>query len=435
MKMVDRKEREPGWDGKKRWLIDYRDQDGKRKTPGFETKAARDREFTRLHKLKERGWHPSAEADHITFGVALDRWLEEGGVKFDMRAKREDKFEASTLSLYTRAANLHVRPAVGHLTLAALAKNPQPLQKLLDKFARHTRTPELLKSIINGTIEFAFKREHWLTHNFLLDHELIVPQRKRKTKKPLTLEQRQALMQAIRDRRPQEKRYMYEYRQFFFALGLSPGFMRRGEMAALHWEDFRDGQIHVHRTVSPEHTRKTGQVFKDTTKTDRDRWVPQSDTIRQAMKPIWIRQGQPTEGLIMKGHTGKHIYGQIRDMFLFTMRKAGLTIDNGTATGIGIISLHGLRSLGESMHLKDGALYKDVARWAGHSEETLRKHYEAILDDDDRSSRVAGVIDGQLQQLMLPSPEKPATTTGDYQYEWRQRQKKAGNKTATEASD
>jgi hypothetical protein len=85
MKLVDRKERERGWKGRNRYFIDYRDQDGKRRTPGFRKKEDAEREFARLQRLKANGWHPSAEADHVTFGQAMDEYLVEGGRKFEDR--------------------------------------------------------------------------------------------------------------------------------------------------------------------------------------------------------------------------------------------------------------------------------------------------------------------------------------------------------------
>jgi hypothetical protein len=222
MKLVDRKEREPNYTGKKRYFIDYRDQDGRRNCPGFERKKDAEREFARLQRLEARGWHPSAEADFITFGDAIDAYLAEGDLMFEMRKHREDKWEASTLALKVNVIKNHVRPAVGHLTLASLSRNPQPLQVLLDSLAEHVRTPETVLSVINGVVEFALRRKHWLTHNFLLDHPLIIPRRKRKERPMPSAEELAALLAAVSTRAPNEKRYAFEQRRLIFALMLAP---------------------------------------------------------------------------------------------------------------------------------------------------------------------------------------------------------------------
>jgi integrase len=235
---------------------------------------------------------------------------------------------------------------------------------------------------------------------------------------------------AVKERSPNEKRYAFEQRQLVFALMLGPPFARLGEIAALHWQDIHDGWVHIHRTYSYQHERKTGEVFKDTTKTDRARRVPISELIRAALMPIWIRQGAPSEGLILRSPTGRPIYGQLREgYFLYTMRKAGLTIDNGRPNGIGKYRLHDMRHLGESMHLQRGGHYKQIAEWAGHSEDTLRRTYEHLLPGDERSATISQQITTELGQLMLPSPESSGrTTTGDYQHQWRQRRQHNGKK-------
>jgi integrase len=427
MKLVDRKQREPNWKGEKRYFIDYRDQNGKRKTPGFKFKEDAEREFGRLQRLKERGWHPSAEAVYITFGQAMDAYLKEEGIaKFSQRRNRKDKWEASTLALFQGAAENHIRPAVGHLTLAQLEKNPQPLQNLVDKLSDHVRTPEVVKSVISGTIIFAFKRKRWLTHNFLLDHEIVIPTRRRKERAMLTANEFEALKKAIGERKPNEKRYAWEYRQLIFALCWTGGFMRRGEMAALHWEDIQDGLIHIHRAYSYQHYKRTGEWFKET-KTGKDRWAPLEEPVRDALILIWKRQGQPKAGLIMRSPSGKPIYGQMREgYFLYTAKKAGLTIDNGRPNGIGKVTLHDQRHYGESLHIAAGAYVKQIAARAGHSEDTLRKTYHHHLPDDDTTARVGREVSAQLK---LPAPK---VTVGDYQAGWRAR--KAGNSVATEAT-
>ena len=436
MRIYDRRKEQPGYKGNKPYVFDYRDQHGKRHSPGFRLKEEAEKEFARVQRLKGNHWHPSAEAAFVTFGQALDEYLAYGGLKFDQREHREDKWEASTLALKEDAVRLHVRPALGSYTLASLVKNPQPLRDLISELERkgHISTPENVASIINGVIGFAMNKKAWLTHNFLLDRPLEPSKKRVKRKTMPTSEQFAALMTAVRERQPNEKRYAFEYRQLIFALALFGAFNRRAEMAALHWEDLIDGQICIRRTYNYQHHKKTGELFKPYTKTDDWRWVDVDPLISAALLPIWERQGRPEKGLIMRAPcSGKPIYGQMRDMFLYTMKKAGLTTPSGKYAphGIGLISLHGLRALGESMHLQHGAPMKAIAARAGHSEHTLRKHYEYILPSDDRASKVSAEISARVGSLMLPPPG--TDTVGDAQY--RSRQRKAGNRTATKFTE
>jgi hypothetical protein len=70
----------------KPWLVDYRDQDGKRKHAGFRTKKAADAYYRQVSDELEQGIH-NARADSMTFGDALDDWLQERAVAIRLATK------------------------------------------------------------------------------------------------------------------------------------------------------------------------------------------------------------------------------------------------------------------------------------------------------------------------------------------------------------
>ena len=152
------------------------------------------------------------------------------------------------------------------------------------------------------------------------------------------------LTAAITTRQKRKKQYCFEYRQLLFALMLSPPFCRRGEARALHWEDIYDGKIHVRRQYDHDHWKLTGERFKDSTKTGKDRIVPLNDWVGRALMPVWERQGRPATGHIFVSRWGGPV--ALNRLFFYTMRKAGLVAASGGARAK--IRLHDLRGIGET---------------------------------------------------------------------------------------
>ena len=257
-------------------------------------------------------------------------------------------------------------------------------------------------AVIRGAVAISVTRKRRLARNFLLDHPLHIRRRKLSKKKALTEAEMARLTAAITTRQKRKKQYCFEYRQLLFALMLSPPFCRRGEARALHWEDIYDGKIHVRRQYDHDHWKLTGERFKDSTKTGKDRIVPLNDWVGRALMPVWERQGRPATGHIFVSRWGGPV--ALNRLFFYTMRKAGLVAASGGARAK--IRLHDLRGIGETLCLYYGGNHKQVAAWAGHSEEILRNAYERLLPGDERSIQGVAHVTANIGQKMLAPPEK-----------------------------
>jgi integrase len=200
---------------------------------------------------------------------------------------------------------------------------------------------------------------------------------------------------------------------------LCPVYPRRGEIAALHWEDvdFVNGTITIRRSYSFHHYKQTGCYFKDT-KIGQERTVDLTKTAANALHMIWERQCKPSTGLILQSPSGKPIYGQMReDIFLYPMRKAGLvTFENGRRNGRGKYTFHDMRHYGESkaVHRAGFEHLPEIAATAGHSVQTaLKRYYHPPRDGTVQ--RATAEIAAEHAPLLLPAPDGNKTATGDYQ--------------------
>jgi len=98
--------------GEVRWLVDYKDQGGKRRAKQFLTKRAADAYETKVRGEIVAGTHVAASAS-ITIAKAGEEWLE--------RCQLE-QLEASTIRQYRQHLNLHILPRLGSKKLSELTK-------------------------------------------------------------------------------------------------------------------------------------------------------------------------------------------------------------------------------------------------------------------------------------------------------------------------
>lgn len=97
---------------KSAWLVDYKDQTGKRRSRQFSTKKEADAYADRARDEIRQGRH-THDRDSITVSVAADLWLD---------AKDVEGLERSTLKRYRELADLYIKPKFGELKLTALSK-------------------------------------------------------------------------------------------------------------------------------------------------------------------------------------------------------------------------------------------------------------------------------------------------------------------------
>ncbi len=91
----------PDGSEKATWLVDYRDQAGKRRAKSFARKKEAEAWITQAAYQVTQGTH-TPDSQTITIAKAADLWI--------ARGKRE-KLETSTLASYEQHVRLHIEPS------------------------------------------------------------------------------------------------------------------------------------------------------------------------------------------------------------------------------------------------------------------------------------------------------------------------------------
>lgn len=94
------------------WLVDYKDQSGKRRAKQFRTKKEADEYAERSRNEVKQGIH-THDRDSITVEKAANLWI---------AAAEADDLERSTIKRYRELARLHIVPKFGDVKLSALTK-------------------------------------------------------------------------------------------------------------------------------------------------------------------------------------------------------------------------------------------------------------------------------------------------------------------------
>ena len=102
-----------GGDEKTAWVVDYKDQEGKRVLKTFATKRGADAFRTEMGYEVSRGTHTPASAS-ITVAQAGEEWIKEGETA-------DEPLERSTLREYRNHLRLHIKPFLGMIKLSDLS--------------------------------------------------------------------------------------------------------------------------------------------------------------------------------------------------------------------------------------------------------------------------------------------------------------------------
>lgn len=102
----------PTGEMKAAWLVDYRDQSGKRRAKQFVRKKEAEEYAARAQNEVRQGTH-THDRNSITVAVAADLWIAAG---------EAERLERSTTKRYRELADLHINPRLGELKLTALTK-------------------------------------------------------------------------------------------------------------------------------------------------------------------------------------------------------------------------------------------------------------------------------------------------------------------------
>jgi len=354
------------------WVVDYIDQDGKRRHKQFKRKKEAD-EYRRRAELEVSELRHVHNRDTKSFGYACAEWFKE--------EKRAGTLKPSTIENLEGLAERHLKEL-----------EPIKLNKLktnrLDEFmlGKHeagygTRYLGHMKFIIRKTLRYSCYKG-WLVRDPLVDQPYKkLPKRQRTLHTPSVAEIQLLVDGMVRG--PQlgdHKGIFYNAR---ILLGLALLGMRRKEIRYQRWE-------HVNWSAG------TLTIVREATKTDAGvRLVYLPNIIRAWLWEAWLRAGKPATGWVLRTRMGRQYSGEVLSSTLWgsVMERAGL----GKYDGPRLFNLHMMRHFFVAYHRSAGIPDRDIKLVVGHADENVMKTvYDYALIQSDASARLMDKMEGEF---------------------------------------
>jgi integrase len=255
----------------RRWVacvhLGYEGGKRKRKYVYGETRREVAERLKRLHAEQSRGLPIPPE--RLTVGDLLDEW---------MRDVIGPKAAPRTVETYGRWIRLYIKPAIGHLRLAKLARRDvDALMRGMEEKGLSPWTVRQARSVLRSALNHAM-RQDLIGRNVAALAE--APRLEQDERPYLTVDQADRLLDAAKGDRLEALWLL------LFAMGL-----RRGEALGLRWDDvdLAAGELRVRRQLQ----RVKGALLIRDLKTARSRrTLPLPDTVAVALKAHRKRQLQ-----------------------------------------------------------------------------------------------------------------------------------------------
>jgi integrase len=368
-----------GPDGREKtaWLVDYRDQAGKRRAKQFSRKKDADEYAARAHHEVRQGTH-THDRDSITVAIAADLWID---------AAEAEKLERSTTKRYRELAELHIKPRLGGLKLTALTK---PLVQdfrleLLQTKSRPMAAKVLraLSAILSNAMEIGAINQNVVA-------TVKVGKLKREAEKIVVPDRAdlKAMVKAATDsERP------------LILTAITTG-LRSSELRGLRWQDIdlAAGTITVRQRAD-----QWGQIGPPKSEAGK-RTIPIPPELVSELKAWKLRSPISRLGLAFPSSTGTPIRhnNMLRRMFFPLQVRAGLGApkvdakgepvldDEGQAVLTGKYSFHSLRHAAASGWIESNIDLKRLQVWIGHENIRLTLDtYGHLLKDADKDAELA----------------------------------------------
>lgn len=371
--MAIRKRIWAGPDGKEKtaWQVDYKDQNGKRRSKQFTRKKDAEAWATEAKWEVSKGVH-NAESDSITVEKAVQLWLD---------ASRAKNLESKTLAGYESTARLHIVPFLGKEKLAKLRK--PTIEQFKDDLLAQGRPRSRVKRTISflGLILTEMERRGLVATNVAKGVRVVIPKRdSTEVEIPEPHELRALLEHADEDFKP------------FLLTAMLTG-MRSSELRGLGWDqvDFKENVIRVTRRADEQ-----GRFGPPKSKAGR-RAIPMSPRLAEELLAWKLRCPKTWDKLVFPSPEGKvWAYANLmRRKFWPLQIKAGVSVIVPDPTdGFPIwfetdemvfdakYSLHALRHATASLWIRQGVDLKRLKTWLGHSSVQLTiDRYGHIMKD------------------------------------------------------
>ncbi|VVT18080.1 tyrosine-type recombinase/integrase [Erythrobacter sp. EC-HK427] len=359
------------------WLVDYKDQHGKRRARQFPTKKEAEYYADRARNEIRQGRH-THDRDSITVAVAADLWIAAGDA---------NGLERSTIKRYRELSNLHIVPKLGALKLSQLTKAQviEWRQELLTVKSRSmaSKIIRALSAILSNAMEIGA-----ISQNVASDVKVGRAKRDaERVEPPARADLKKMIEAATDDERP------------FILTAITTG-LRSSELRGLCW---RDIDLNAGTLTVRQRADQWGVLGSPKSEAGR-RTIPLPPQLVVELTRWKLRCKPTTIGLVFPSSAGTALRHNnvLRRMYFPLQVRAGLAVpkldangrplldDEGNPIVTGKYRFHALRHAAASGWIANKIDLKRLQVWIGHESIQLTLDtYGHLLADQERDAELA----------------------------------------------
>ncbi|CVK18773.1 tyrosine-type recombinase/integrase [Sporomusa sphaeroides] len=314
-----------------------------------------------------------ATTDIKTLGQWLTKWL--------VVYKKPPISEITTYAAYEHQINQHIIPELGNTQLKKLQR--VHIQEFFNKKGEKLSpsTLKLIKAVLNDALNMAMV-DGYITKNPLV--KIALPAAAAKKIKPLVKDEIVKLLKAAEG----SPFYTIIY------LAIHTG-ARKGELAALKWDnvDFKSKRIHIQHSV--KHDRANRKYIIGSTKTDCSRFIPIHDTVIAELKRHKAKQAAAQLELGDVYEKNNLVFAKPAGEILSLTVLASKFNDIVKESGIERRTFHDLRHTFASICISRKENIKALAEYLGHSDVGITYNTYGHLMPGDKEN-IANAITAYL---------------------------------------
>jgi integrase len=362
--------------GKRVWVVDFRDQSGRRRNKNFEKKREAEAYLDEV-KRQIRDGSFVADEDSVTVQSASRDYLSSGAVR---------ALELGTQVQYEQHVRLYIQPMLGPFSLNKL--NERTIYDFLDDVA-DMRSASMAKKVLGtlGRIIKEAQRRGFVGRNIIADKSIKAPRAEPFVKRMPEKSELKALLEASRG-----------VGRILLMTAILTG-MRQGELRALTWDQVRFSDRRIRVRKSGRHdgsikSPKTPSGYRD---------IPISKSLEIALKEWRLACPSGSEGFVFPNGAGNmQSSSNIRSrIFIPAMQKVCLTTtkvgENGKLVVCPQFRFHDLRHAAAALFIENGMMPKRIQTIMGHSSiQVTYDIYGYLFFDPDADSAAMDVISNSI---------------------------------------
>lgn len=362
--------------GKKAWVVDYKDQTGRRRNKNFERKKEAEAFLDDVKRQLRDGTFVHEDAS-TTVAEAADAYLESANVR---------SLEPGTQKGYEQHVRLYIKPQLGNVSLTKL--NERMIYDFLDEIVeeRSATMAQRVLGALNRIITEA-QRRNLVGRNIIADKSIKAPRAEPYVKRMPERHELSGLLTNTEGRS-----------NVLLMTAMLTG-MRMGELRALTWNDVRfDERIirvrKASRSDGSQKGAKSASGYRD---------IPISDALGLELKKWRLQCPVGAKGLVFpngKGNveTGSNIRQRI---FIPAMKAIGLTNEvvgeAGKKIDQPVFRFHDLRHAAAALFIEQGMGPKRIQELMGHSSiQVTFDIYGYLFRDPEADAAAVDAISAKL---------------------------------------